>query len=321
MFSERTKNSSFEMIHIVCAIDDNYTPHCGVMLTSLFENNPDERFVVHILVNTLLENNQQKLLKIANKYGQKIVYYSVKEYTFSKFPIRSGDHVSLATYYRLFIPDLLPTNIEKVLYLDSDIVIRGSIHDLWNIDLGDYPVAAAEDIVSRFSIFYDQLGYSADDFYFNAGVLLINLNVWRKINFSEQAIGYVNTHQNQIIYHDQDVMNAFFHGTWLRLYYRWNFQDPFATSYYRESYFKADLLQLTRYAPIIIHFSSNVKPWHYECRNPFKSEYFRYLDMTEWRGSRPSPTMKQRMKCFALRLLDRLNIRRSWLNKYTINPK
>ena len=96
----------------------------------------------------------------------------------------------MATYYRCMFSAILPEEVDKVLYLDCDIVILGDISEYWNTDMSNYSVACVEDIGSNEDERYDILKYDKSFSYFDAGVLLINLRYWREHKIDEQCEQY-----------------------------------------------------------------------------------------------------------------------------------
>ena len=135
------------MIHIACNIDHNYVRHCAVTLVSLFENNPKETFTVHIIARELSETDRNILTALAGKYNNKACYYTPDAQMLEGFTIRAThNRLSLAAYYRCFLSALLPEDIDRVLYLDCDIVILGDITPLWRTPLDAHTgVAVVED--------------------------------------------------------------------------------------------------------------------------------------------------------------------------------
>ena len=123
-----------ERYNILCATDDNYVPYCGIMLTSLFENNKELKLYIYILAEHLSDRSRNEFATLARNYNQKIEIITVNNDTLKDCPIRIGDYVSIATYYRLLAPILLPSEIDKVLYLDCDIIINDNISELYNED-------------------------------------------------------------------------------------------------------------------------------------------------------------------------------------------
>ena len=153
------------MIHIACNIDHNYVRHCAVTLVSLFENNPKETFTVHIIARELSETDRNILTALAGKYNNKACYYTPDAQMLEGFTIRAThNRLSLAAYYRCFLSALLPENIDRVLYLDCDIVILGDITPLWRTPLDAHTgVAVVEDTGCKELQRYEILQYPAED--------------------------------------------------------------------------------------------------------------------------------------------------------------
>lgn len=300
------------MIHIACNIDSRYVRHCAVTLVSLFENNPSEEFTVHILDGGLNQQEQETLSQLAQRYCHTVRYYSpqpdmLKGLSIHKF----GKRISMATYYRCILADILPPGIEKVLYLDCDIVVRGNIRPFWDTPLdGRTGVAAVEDIGCGETRRYEILNYPMKDSYFNAGVLLINLTFWRGHQVGKACIEYFRKYPERILFNDQDLLNSILHAHKSLVDLRWNVQDGFyrtppggLTSGWREKY--ADVLK----HPAILHYT-NRKPWDYDSQHPLRMEYFKYLDLTPWKGERPWNDLSNRLKRMFYLIPFRLRVRR-----------
>lgn len=134
-------------ISILCATDEKYVPWCGIMLTSVFENNMDCIIDVYILVDSPMSKSVQKrFARMGNKYRSHIHWIIVNDEILKKFSIKGMDYWSIATYYRLFAAELLPETVHRILYLDCDIIVDGSIRPLWNIDMESSAVGGVCDI-------------------------------------------------------------------------------------------------------------------------------------------------------------------------------
>ena len=117
------------MIDIACCIDSNYAKYCCVMLTSLLENNKGEQVSVHVLGNRLDADYRRSLQELVEeRYGLQIHFYEIDSLLLDVFP-ETQSYVSLAAYCKLFIPAVLPSSISRVLYLDCDLVVVGSLAD------------------------------------------------------------------------------------------------------------------------------------------------------------------------------------------------
>lgn len=271
------------MIHVACNIDSNYVKYCGVTLVSLFENNRNERITVHLLANELTQTDEQTLRELAARYGNECRFYTPDMNLLKGFEIRRfSKRISLATYYRCLLADVLPTDIDRVLYLDCDIIVRGDILPYWNTPMDEVGVAAVEDVGCREMERYTILQYPAEDSYFNAGVLLVNLDYWRRHQVGQCCVDYYHQYPERILYNDQDLLNRVLHDHKKLVDLRWNVQDGF----YRRPRQLTDAWR-TRYAevlrnPVILHYT-NRKPWDYENQHPLRQEYFRYLALTPWK--------------------------------------
>ena len=252
-------------IEILCACDARYLPHMATMLCSLLENNRVSR--IHLLYSFIKRREIDLLKKFVEKYGSVLQCYEMRSADFQDLLIDKW--ASAAVYYRLLAPRILPVDINKILYLDCDLIVRRSLNDLWKTDLFDQAVAAVSD--------YDEdgpqrLGLPEGCKYFNSGVLLINLDFWRRNNVSGRCLDFIRNNPEKIVYWDQDALNAILVGRWIAFDARWNCQK----------YFEDDI-----YDPhtAIVHFCGEhrFKPWHWSLQSPFKQEYHKYRLKTPWR--------------------------------------
>ena len=145
---------------------------------------------------------------------------------------------------------------------------------------------------------YSRLCYSKEYSYFNAGVLLINLDYWRKHDIEPQIVSYLQQFPERLLYNDQDVLNAVLYQQRKFLPYRWNMQDGFFRK--KRKIWKTSLPALNAEMPkaVIIHFTGGKKPWHDECVHPCKKLYLMYQDMTQWVGERPKINYWSRINRF-----------------------
>jgi lipopolysaccharide biosynthesis glycosyltransferase len=206
-------------MEILCACDQQYIPHTATMLCSLLEHNTDCR--IHLFHNSIADCELAKLKFFVEKCTSEITFYEVEPAAFRD--IRIDRWASAANYYRLLAPRLLPTSISKILYLDSDIIIRGSLCDLWNTDVADCALAA---VANFWDDHRTDLGLAEGTKYFNSGVLLINLQFWRQNNVPERAISFAKENPEKVRFHDQDALNATLVHQWVEISPCLNWQDP-----------------------------------------------------------------------------------------------
>lgn len=284
-------------IHVVCNLDASYVKYCVVMLTSLFENNRNACVHVHLIAPEFTAEMKDMFSAwVEQRYQQHVSFYEVGEDYLENCTIYGNSHISLATYYRIFIEDILPKNIDKVLYLDCDLVVVGSISDLWNIDITDYAVGCVEDMWSGKKDNYERLHYPSSFSYFNAGVLLVNLGYWRRMQFRKQAEQYLVTHVNELVFNDQDLLNALLYDKKLFLPFRYNVQDGFLRTKRRIRPAAIPELDKELHNLVVIHYTGGKKPWQYKSLNPYRNVYYYYLDKTKWKGERPVRPFSYKVK-------------------------
>lgn len=271
------------MIHIVCNIDENYIEYCGVTISGLFVHNPKETFTIHIICSNKVSNEKKDRLKqYCERYKAHIQFYDINAEILESFPIKSQDHLTVATYLRLFMTDLLPNQIDKVLYIDCDILINGPIRELWEIDIEDVSVAAVEERPPFDRQSPIQLGYPEEDSLFNAGIMLINLKRWREKNMTQLCMEYIRNNYVRIHHHDQDVLNALLHNDKKFISIRWNLMDFFLLTKPEIQSYRIDDLKKALQSPSIIHFSGIRKPWMHNCDNPYRNLYIRFAKQQGW---------------------------------------
>ena len=277
-------------IAIVCATDDNYAPYCGIMLTSVFENNRDRSVTAYILMDKPLQEKQQKRFRrLSDQYGAEIEFVMVDKSFFEKFPLK-GDaknlkHWSIVTYYRLYAEDLLPKNIDKVLYLDCDIIVNRPIGELFDMNWDGFAVGAVSDMCTGWQEYYDRLDYDRSKGYFNAGVLFMNLEYWRSHEIGRKCVDYLASNYDRIFNNDQDVLNVITQDCKRRLPVSYNYQMQLRMPYFFNTFseeMKKDVVE-TR-SPHIIHYAAELKPWMTKYYfYPFNEEWHTYKKLSPWK--------------------------------------
>lgn len=297
-------------IHLAMACDDRYALPLAVAVRSLLEQlEPTYRLELTVVGDGISPENQQRCQSAWQFAAVQCQWLPIQADLLAGVPVT--DKLPLPTYYRLLLPDLLP-ECSKVLYLDPDILVRRSVHTLWNFDLADRPIAAAQDLACPFVHFrsampnfqlarryllgcdpipnYRELNLQASTPYFNAGVMLMNLELWRRERLGQRLIEFTRTHAEHNVSADQYSLNAMLAERRLPLDGRWNqLQAIYDYPGWRESPFDKQTFRRLRAEPWIAHFAGPGKPWESGSRHPLRSEYYAILDRTPWRGWRPPP--------------------------------
>jgi lipopolysaccharide biosynthesis glycosyltransferase len=268
-----------EHVNIVFASDRNYIQHLSAALVSLLVNNRELAFTLYIISSGMTPKDRQRIDEIVIGYNCEVRHLTVSDDLF----------VTLATehpmypkgiYYRLLIPSLIDE--KKVLYLDSDIIVNGSIRELYDTDLGDAYVGAIED--PGFDR-HDKLRMERSARYFNSGMMLINLAKWKESGVQKKVIDFIEHNPDAIWFPDQCGLNSIINGKWKKVPLKFNQQSSIFSEGFDDKFdcFNKEELQEARTKPVIIHYTSGSKPWHSKNSHPYKSYYWKYLKMTPYR--------------------------------------
>ena len=281
------------MINIACCTDCNYVMQTSVMILSACMENANEEMAFHVVTDGSVIGKAKERMKgiIAPFKGITMYFYSVNEDWFASLSVSS--QFTKATFYRLSIAEILPTTIDKVLFLDGDLIVTDSLSNLWNTNIGDVAIAGVPDQYEQNSFLYDRLGYSQDLGYFNAGVLLINLAYWREHSMLSVFLDFIKKNPEKTVFYDQDVMNCIFCQNKIVLPLKYNAQNEF--------FFKVKGWDTKKYGPqleeaiktpVTVHFTRSQKPWIVGCPHPYTKEFNRYRGMTPWKHRSIIDTLK-----------------------------
>jgi len=279
---------------VLYATDANFWGHTYVSLHSLLVNNRDIPFDVRILSSSSDAQFFERVPALQDAHGNvEITWLPVDDTLFASAPLKFS-YITRTTYYRLAIDQLLPDSVERVLYLDGDTIVRDSLRKLLTFDIDDYVLAATPEYVSpsnlpqpRFVPHPPRMGWPAHTPYFNAGVLYINMNMWRQQNIYEQCLEYYQAnadHPSKLDFQDQDILNAVLVGKWKRVGPAFNFA-PWAMDPQRFSdpgprpLIGNDIPQI---GPAIVHYTGTIKPWHGGCPHPYEADYWHYRMATPY---------------------------------------
>lgn len=248
-------------INICYSSDKNYAKYLYISMASVLANKAkDDEICFYILDGGLLASDREKILELKNNNDCFILFINVDKDKFSICPMgEKKTHLSIVTYYRLLIADLLP-NIDKIIYLDCDVEVKTSLKELYNSDIKNCYFAGADD-VSKIS-HSKRLNLSA---YCNAGVLLLNLDMWRKTNFTEKVFDWIKVHRDELLLHDQDVLNMYCKNFITIVDKKWNAQGCLKDD---------DFDEITKNASIVHYISHDKSDFVYKAaKYIFKSSY------------------------------------------------
>lgn len=244
------------------------------MLTSLVSCNPGQAFRCHVLCDGVDRMLRARVAECCQPV--QILWYGVEQHQVLEFaPLLQ---ITRATYLRLMMLEVLSPAIQRVLYLDVDVIVNGDLRPLWNTDMGDHVCAAVVDPGVDADAFATQYELSKPGRYFNAGVLLFDLTKLRGKHFLEQAIAILEDPTVHLEFADQDALNIVLWNQWLPVDPCWNFQRKFL---YDDFAAWKSLNPKTR-EPAIIHFTERYKPWQHTEWHPYAWLYLRNLLRTSF---------------------------------------
>ncbi len=280
----------------------------GVSMLSLFENNKYmESIHVLYIEKGMTDENKNRLRSIANQYGRTLEFMTMPNWSEElNIELKSCKDGWLGFgYNRLFLTEYIPNNVDRVLYLDSDTIIEGSLDELWKTDVEDWYLAGVDDCLS--SNYRDICEIGANSTYVNAGMLLINLKKWREENVIQKFTKYVTDNNGYFVFNEQSILNSIFSGKIKILPQEYNvnslvylfeydelmrLRNPRDFSYTKDEFYNA------RKNPIITHFTGNFlvarRPWVENSDHPRADVYLRYHQLTPWANQPLMPCKKNK---------------------------
>nr|WP_319391659.1 glycosyltransferase [uncultured Cohaesibacter sp.] len=273
-------------VNLVFATDKNYIPYTAVTLASLLYNCTENVDIkVYILLDSKLSNDDLvKFEDLKNIKYFELIQVVVDGSLFENVKTTKG--ITIATYYRLLIHQLLPEDVDRALYLDGDLIIRKSICDLYSFKFDGALFAGVEDSIS---ILYNRkFGCKEDDNHINAGVLLMNVGLMRSINFTELVELYLESNRYRLVLGDQQIINELFGFSIKYLPVQWNVHGSmFVKGWVRDFVGKKNNMNISEASkaiadPSIIHYTYTRKPWM-SLEHPKSDEWFNYLNLTPYK--------------------------------------
>jgi lipopolysaccharide biosynthesis glycosyltransferase len=274
-------------VHLLMCSNALFLQHTAVCLVSLLINNPDLFFDIVVVGRPTERLDEHKLRRSLSPFPNHLL--SLREFMPPDgllLPLNPRAHYTLDNWTRLWVEGFFPEDVDRVLYLDSDIVALGNIAALWRTNLDGALFGAVDIPGSQQGV--EKLGMRIEDGYFNSGVLLIDLQQWRETHALQTVLDYIGANPERLVFTlDQDALNACFSARRKRLDYKWNAIWPFFRDPIELPLSAAEIKRVRREA-LIIHFNGGLKPWSYFCDHPHQADYQKYLAMTEWRDFVPA---------------------------------
>lgn len=260
-------------INICFGLTDNYSQHVGVTITSILLNaNKNDNYHFYLVSDYISEDNKNKLQELESIKDFEIDYVEVNKQEFIDYNM---NWISHSAYYRLKIFELIKE--DKILYLDSDLIVRKDIRDLYNTDISECLFAAIPDVTTTLNNKIIRRKYQYSSIYVNSGVMLINLKRCVEEKIYNKLFDFAKKNfQKENTISDQDIINTVMHDRIKNLDIKWNGMFWFENNYDQEYYKKVSK------DPSILHWITQNKPWVKNSDPHKKNEYFQYLKFTPW---------------------------------------
>jgi len=263
----------------------------GISTISLFESNKSmDNLIVYLLGESISQGNKKILGSIAKKYNRTIKVIDVPKINIPVSLVSA--RWPLSAFTRLYSGQLLPEDLEKVMYLDCDTIINGSISELDELDVSEKVVYGVKDCIG--SSYKKNIGLKSSDVYINAGVLLFNLERLRRVNINNVVDQYMNQYEKLINYADQDILNGIFKGKIGVLNPKYDVMTIDVEHTYKEisilrrptNFYVEQELKNAVKNPVIIHYTTNmrvVRPWFINANHPLTENFRKYLLLSPWK--------------------------------------
>lgn len=301
------QNNTF--INIGYGIDNNYARCCATSITSFCLNNPTKNFNFHIMAKDLSTTNKKQFEQLAQLYSINIYIYEINIDTLAKLPTQT--HLPIATYFRFILP-LILDNVDKLFYIDADIICLQNADDFFNINLNDNIIGAVPDLPWMNAKRNKALNLR-NHIYFNAGMLIINIAKWNNFNTFAKVLQAIQNEPQKFRYLDQDALNLILTNHIQYLDTKFNCIDINSTE---------------QKNIILLHFAAHPKPWNIAfsiskiCNEFNKNLYQYYENKTPWKNlSLEQPKNYKEMKIYAKALKYNKQYIKSlyWTLKYFLN--
>ena len=276
------------MMNISYACNEAYMEQTTVSILSLFENCsvPDQLHIFFVDMG-VSDTSKEDLRTLIEGYGSKLSIVPFEDIAYDlNTSEKTGRHIK-SVYAKLFYGRI--PNIDKIIYLDSDIVVAGDIKDLWDVDLKGKAVAGVETLHSVED--NTRIGYSATDRAINDGMVVMDLKKWRDEKYLESCLEYIAEKNGEPPVLSEGTINAVCKGNILIIHPRYNLMSGIVGQNIKKiekltgrRYYSQEEIDEATKNPCIIHFLSGFynRPWCKKCSHPMKDEYIKYRKMTKW---------------------------------------
>lgn len=284
-------------LNVLFSSDDHYAQHLGAAIQSLLENNQDFTAIrIYVIDNQISDLSKEKLCDIVRKFSNGAVFWIPFEKWKSQLQLNMTWSISVSAYARLFVAEMIPDEIDRILYLDCDMIVCDSLQNLWNTDLQGCILGAVQDSIGDST--KNAVGLLPKEPYFNSGMLLIDLAKWRNLDIGTKCVHFIAEKNGSVVHHDQGVLNGVLKNQWFHLPLQDNlmtihfiFNRRRVMDYFGEhsEFYSENEIMDAKEHPVIIHYTPSFtsRPWCKDCKHPRKALYWENLNKTPWKGAKP----------------------------------
>lgn len=276
--------------HVLFCADRRYIEHASVAAVSVASAARRTPLRIHVMSCDADAASAARLRSALRPFGHvDVAFHPVEPERLAG--LFADKHLSKEAYLRFLAPEALPPDVDRVIYLDCDVIALDDVSALFAADLGGKAVGAVPDIDWSDHAQTDRLlalGIRPDQPYVNSGVLVMDLGEWRRRDLSRRLLAFAAQKGSLLLRHDQDALNALLGDEIAVLDRRWNVQVILYSRYARRALPRDHAASVeARRRPSIVHFSTDEKPWKFRAWTRKKALYFRFRDLTPWRDEPP----------------------------------
>lgn len=270
-------------LNIAYSSNNNYAKYLGISLLSLLKNNIEIKEIdIYIINDSISNENKDKISQLIYEYKRHVEFIDLEKLTEN---LTVETTFPRSSFGRIFLSKKL--NIDKLIYLDCDSIVLGSLNEIWKENIDDYLLAGVQDTVNKY--FLTSIGIDKNTRYINAGFLVMNLKKWREMCIQDKCVDFIIKHGGKVPHNDQGTINAICVGMIKILDPRYNLMNPmiFLNSkqinklFKHNNYYSQEELDYAKLNPIFIHYTEEMynRPWNKECTHPYKDKYVEYYDL------------------------------------------
>lgn len=291
-------------MNLVYSVDNNYVIPLYVSIKSFLLNHQEQCHKIFIIHKPISQNSMLEINKMVHQLHSEITWIPFDSIAID-LPKVEGFPES--AFSRLFLSDL-SNDLDKILYVDCDTCFNGNILEFYNQSLENYYIAAVLDMVKP--NYRTEIGLTSNDFYYNSGLLLVNLKSWREDKLKRKFMDFIKLFNGSVPHNDQGVINAVCKGKIQTADMKYNVttgmfsltHEKIVKHFELEKFYSKDEFDYAIKNPLLVHFTEGVygRPWQKGSTHPYKSLYFKYLVDTPFAGIEFSKPVKKKQKMIGI---------------------